>query len=108
MALTNTAGSAIAERCDGVVDLVAEPEVGGVACRSYQHTIAMLLALECHLTSVSTDALAHTVALSADASAYLLDTESDWRLEVSEPLLGPAGISWRRRRSGSVRRSRAR
>ena len=32
------------------------------------------------------------VALSADASAYLLDTESDWRLEVSEPLLGPSGI----------------
>jgi hypothetical protein len=30
--------------------------------------------------------------LSADASAYLLDTESDWRLEVSEPLLGPSGV----------------
>ena len=29
--------------------------------------------------------------VSADASAYLLDTETDWRLEVSEPLLGPSG-----------------
>ncbi len=91
VALTNTAGSAIAQRCDAVVDLMAEPEVGGVACRSYQHTLALLLALECHLTGSGTDALATAVAASADASAYLLDTETDWRLEVSEPLLGPSG-----------------
>src|SRR3954464_3792349 len=31
VALTNTAGSAIAERCRSVVELAAEPEVGGVA-----------------------------------------------------------------------------
>jgi glucosamine 6-phosphate synthetase-like amidotransferase/phosphosugar isomerase protein len=91
VALTNTAGSAITKRCDAVVDLMAEPEVGGVACRSYQHTLALLLALECHLTGSGTDALATAVAASADACAYLLDTETDWRLEVSEPLLGPAG-----------------
>lgn len=91
VALTNTADSAITQRCDAVVDLMAEPEVGGVACRSYQHTLAMLLALECHLTGVGTDELSTTVAASADASAYLLDAETDWRLEVSEPLLGPAG-----------------
>lgn len=92
VALTNTAASAITKQCDAVVDLAAEPEVGGVACRSYQHTLALLLALECHLTGESTEALARSVALSADASAYLLDTESDWRLEVSEPLLGPSGV----------------
>jgi fructoselysine-6-P-deglycase FrlB-like protein len=91
VALTNTAGSAITQRCDAVVDLMTEPEVGGVACRSYQHTLALLLALECHLTGAGTDELSTTVAASADASAYLLDTETDWRLEVSEPLLGPAG-----------------
>jgi fructoselysine-6-P-deglycase FrlB-like protein len=39
VALTNTAGSAIAKRCTSVVELAAEPEVGGVACRSYQHTL---------------------------------------------------------------------
>ena len=74
------------------MDLAAEPEVGGVACRSYQHTLALLLALECHLTGNDIGELAHAVALSADASAYLLDTESDWRLEVSDPLLGPSGV----------------
>jgi fructoselysine-6-P-deglycase FrlB-like protein len=92
VALTNTPGSVIAQRCDAVVDLAAEPEVGGVACRSYQHTLALLLALECHLTGAGTDALAHAVSLAADASAYLLDTETDWRLAVSEPLLGPSGV----------------
>lgn len=92
VALTNTAGSVITQRCDAVVDLAAEREGGGVACRSYQHTLALLMALECHLTGEDTGELAHTVALSADASAYLLDTESDWRLEVSEPLLGSSGV----------------
>ena len=92
VALTNTAGSPLTQRCDAVVDMAAEPEVGGVACRSYQHTLAMLLALECHLAGVDTDDLASAVALSADACAYLLDTETDWRLEVSEPLLERSGI----------------
>lgn len=92
VALTNSAGSAITQRCDAVVDLAAEPEVGGVACRSYQHTLALLLALECHLAAVDIEDLVNAVTLSADASAYLLDTETDWRLEVSDPLLGPSGV----------------
>ena len=35
--------------------------------------------------------LAAAVAASADATAYLLDTETDWRPELSELLLGPSG-----------------
>ena len=91
VALTNTAGSAIAERCDAVVDLAAEPEIGGVACRSYQHTLALLLALECHLLGRGTADLAGTVAAAAVASAHLLDTESAWLAEISAALLGPDG-----------------
>jgi glucosamine 6-phosphate synthetase-like amidotransferase/phosphosugar isomerase protein len=91
VALTNTPGSAITERSAAVVDLHAEAEVGGVACRSYQHTLALLMALECHLTGESTDALADSVAASADATAHLLSTESDWRPAISELLLGPSG-----------------
>ena len=91
VALTNTAGSGITQRCDAVIDLAAEPEVGGVACRSYQHTLALLLALECHLTGADTEALAAAVATSATATAHLLDTETDWCPELSELLLGPAG-----------------
>ena len=44
VALTNTPGRPSPQRCDAVVDLPAEPEVGGVACRSYQHTLALLMA----------------------------------------------------------------
>ena len=46
--------------------LDAEPEVGGVACRSYQHTLALLMALECQLAGVDTAALAASVAAAAD------------------------------------------
>lgn len=91
IALTNTPASAITERCRGVVTLDAEPEVGGVACRSYQHTLALLLALECHLTGTDTAPLAASVAAAAEASEHLLATESDWRPALSELLLGPSG-----------------
>jgi glucosamine 6-phosphate synthetase-like amidotransferase/phosphosugar isomerase protein len=91
VALTNTPGSEITQRCDAVVELAAEPEVGGVACRSYQHTLAMLMALECHLTGSDTAALSDTVASAATATAQLIETESDWRPTLSELLLGPAG-----------------
>lgn len=97
VALTNTPASAITERCDAVVDLAAEPEVGGVACRSYQHTLALLLALECHLLGTDTTALAATVAAAADASAHLLATEPGWRPAVSDLLLGPSGTPGRPR-----------
>lgn len=91
VALTNTADSAITERCDAVVTLDAQPEVGGVACRSYQHTLALLIALEAHLTATDTASLSATVATAADATEHLIDTESDWLPEVSELLVGPSG-----------------
>ena len=91
VAVTNTAGSAITAACDAVVELHAETEIGGVACRSFQHTLALLLALECHLTGTDLSALADTVSAAAEASAHLIDTESDWRPAISELLLGPEG-----------------
>ncbi|OBF36190.1 iron dicitrate transport regulator FecR [Mycobacterium sp. ACS1612] len=91
VALTNTPGSPVAEHCDATVMLDAEPEVGGVACRSYQHTLALLMALECQLRGASTGHLASVIAAAAEASAHLIATESDWRQRASEPLLGPDG-----------------
>ena len=91
VALTNTAGSAITQRCDAVVDLAAEPEVGGVACRSYQHTLAVLLALECHLAGMDTGRSRQSVAASATATAHLLDTETDLVPKTFRLLLGPSG-----------------
>ncbi len=91
VALTNTPGSAITQGCGAVVDLAADPEEGGVACRTYQHTLALLLALEAHLAGADTATLAGTLSAAATASAHLLDTESDWRPAVSELVLGPEG-----------------
>ncbi|MGY4710689.1 SIS domain-containing protein [Mycolicibacterium sp. CBM1] len=91
VALTNNVDSAIARRCAAVVELAAEPEVGGVACRSYQHTLALLIALEAHLAGADTAGLVATVVAAAEASRHLLDTESHWRPRVGELLLGPAG-----------------
>jgi glucosamine 6-phosphate synthetase-like amidotransferase/phosphosugar isomerase protein len=91
IALTNTPGSAITRRCGAVVTLDAEPEIGGVACRSYQHTLALLLALECHLTGTDTTVLAASVEAAADATAHLIDTETNWRTTISDLLLGPSG-----------------
>ncbi len=45
-ALTNVTGSPVTEVADRVVDMAAGVEAGGVACRSFQHTLAMLLSLE--------------------------------------------------------------
>lgn len=90
VALTNTPGSTITTRCTETVELLAEPEVGGVACRSYQHTVAMLMALECQLIGTPTADLIAAVESAARASEWLLATESDWRPQVSESLLGEA------------------
>jgi hypothetical protein len=60
-----------------------------VACRSFQHTLALLLALEGRLTG---DTLVPALLdLAAEASSYLLDSRPDWLREVSEAVLGPDG-----------------
>ncbi|UXA15976.1 SIS domain-containing protein [Mycobacterium sp. SMC-4] len=90
VALTNTPDSAITGSCDAAVDLRAEPEVGGVACRSYQHTLAMLMALECQLTSTPIDGLIKAIESAARASDWLLSTENTWRPDVSTLILADA------------------
>lgn len=91
VALTNTPGSAITEACEAVVELHADTEVGGVACRSYQHTLALLWALECHLTGTGLTQLTDAVTAAAEASQHLLDSENDWAPELCDLLLGPQG-----------------
>lgn len=91
VALTNTPGSPLTERCDATVLMEAGPEVGGVACRSFQHTLVQLLALEARLTGGDRGALATTVAKAAEASAALLDGTSSWLPAVTGLLDGPHG-----------------
>jgi glucosamine 6-phosphate synthetase-like amidotransferase/phosphosugar isomerase protein len=91
VALTNVPDSPIASRCDRTVLMHAETEDGGVACRSFQHTLALLMALEAHLTGSPLEPLAAVVDQAAEASRDLLDGADDW-LPVATPLLaGPDG-----------------
>ncbi len=91
VALTNEPGSPLAERCDRTVLMHAGSEVGGVACRSYQHTLALLMALEAHLTDALLPALADVVDRTAAASAHLLGNAGEWLPEVTSLLAGPDG-----------------
>jgi glucosamine 6-phosphate synthetase-like amidotransferase/phosphosugar isomerase protein len=81
--------------CDATVDLAAGEERGGVACRSFQHTLALLLALEARLVGgpggPGGPGVASLLDRAAEASAHLLDTRGDWLPAVAAAALGPHG-----------------
>jgi hypothetical protein len=62
-------------------------ERGAVACRSFQHTVALLLELVRHLTGGPEVPLSQ----AAEASEHLLETEDEWRPRLAGLLLGPHG-----------------
>ena len=88
--LTNSPGSDLAARVQGVVDVRAGMELGGVACRSFQHTLALLLALESRLARPSLEVVV-LLQRSAAASSDLLARRGDWLPEVRRLLVGPHG-----------------
>jgi glutamine---fructose-6-phosphate transaminase (isomerizing) len=90
IALTNTLDSPMSEIAGATVDLGAGPELGGVACRSYTHTLIALLALERELTGKPHD-LAGRIRRSAAATSDLLDRRGEWLEEVTDLLAGPDG-----------------
>ncbi|WP_188190751.1 SIS domain-containing protein [Nonomuraea sp. SYSU D8015] len=90
-ALTNAPGSPLTEGADAVIPMRAGEERGGVACRTFQHTLALLLALESRLTGADRDVPA-LVRRSAEATADLLDRRDEWLPLVMELLDGPHGV----------------
>lgn len=87
--LTNKPGSDLAARCDVVVPMHAGDEAGGVACRSFQHTLLLLLALANRFGgAVDVAALARA---AAGASEDLLARRDGWLPLLRELLLGPDG-----------------
>jgi len=90
VAVTNVDDSPITERADFVVKLHADAERGGVACRSYQHTLIALMGIADELTGEHSE-LGRVVRSSAGACAALLDTREDWLAEVTAVLDGPSG-----------------
>ena len=80
VALTNDPESPLARRTDQVVEMFAGVEAGGVACRTYRHTIATLLGLTGQLTTPTP--LGETLRRAAEASSDLLACRGDWLSEV--------------------------
>jgi len=97
VALTNRPDTELGGLCDLTVDLAAGHERGGVACRSFQHTLALLLALEGRLSGSPGSRLRSTTETTtlldqtAEASAHLLARRAGWLAEVSAAALGPQG-----------------
>lgn len=89
--LTNTPGSALAQRVSSVVDLTSGVERGGVACRSFQHTLILLLALERHLLGLDRD-LPELVRSTAATGDDITGRAPDWLPAVRELLDGPDGM----------------
>lgn len=90
-ALVNQPDSPLAAAAGLVVPLLAGPEESGVACRTFQHTLVQLRALEAHLTGEPVD-LPALCRRAADASADLLDRRGTWLDQALTLLDGPAGV----------------
>lgn len=90
IALTNRDESPLSELAQASVSMQAGVESGGVACRSFQHTLALLLALE-HRLCGSVPQLASAVRGAAEASDDLLSRRDTWLPSTTELLAGPNG-----------------
>ncbi|GAA3593850.1 SIS domain-containing protein [Nonomuraea rosea] len=89
--LTNQPGSPLAQAADLVIPMHAGEERGGVACRTFQHTLALLLALESRLTGTDRDVPA-LLRRAAQATADLLERRDEWLPLALELLDGPHGV----------------
>ncbi|HEX6844774.1 MAG TPA: SIS domain-containing protein [Actinomycetota bacterium] len=84
VALTNDPSSALAVAADHVVEMAAGEERGGVACRTFQHTLALLLELAASLGAEP--GRAGVIRAAADATEHLLDARDTWLPEAAELL----------------------
>ena len=89
IALTNDAAAVLP--AGHTVLMHAGAEQGGVACRTYLHTLVALLALEQQLAGVDLR-LGERVRRSAAAIAYLLDRRDGWMPPVLESIDGTEGL----------------
>ena len=89
IALTNDESASLP--ADRIVLMHAGIEAGGVACRTYVHTLVALLALEQHLADVDLR-LGERLRRSATAIAYLLDRRDGWLPPLIEAVDGTDGL----------------
>ena len=89
IALTND--PSVVLPAEHVVLMHAGVETGGVACRTYLHTLVALLALEQRIAGVELR-LGERVRRSAAAIAYLLDRRDGWLPPLLESIDGTEGL----------------
>ena len=89
IALTNDPAASLP--ADQLVLMHAGVERGGVACRTYLHSLVALLALEEQLGDVDLR-LVERVRRTAPAIAYLLDRRDGWLPPVIEAIEGTEGM----------------
>jgi glucosamine--fructose-6-phosphate aminotransferase (isomerizing) len=96
VSVTNSPGSAIEAMSREVVLMNAGVEAGGVACRTFQHTLALHLALEESLVGDTVNGRSpyETVMRSAEASADLLDRRGEWLDAFIDIAIGPHGTAF--------------
>lgn len=87
IAVTNDPSCSLAKMADHVVDLRAGAEQGGVACRTFQHTLVLLLSF----ASTSGEAAA-LATRAAEATEDLLARRHDWLPTAAAVLDGPDGV----------------
>lgn len=89
--LTNKPDSELASLADAVVDLRAGVEVGGVACRSFAHTLVLLLALEDAIVGLGRD-LGNLVRSAAESVDDINEREAEWLPKLRSLIDGPDGL----------------
>ena len=92
VALTNQVASPLGGVADLVIPMAAGVETGGVACRTFQHTLLLLLALEAHLGAGDVAAVGELGRRAAAATADLLGRRDEWLSDVLGLLDGPDGL----------------
>jgi fructoselysine-6-P-deglycase FrlB-like protein len=99
VAITNRPDSALAEAADEAVDVLAGTEKGGIACRSFACTQAVL-ALMC-------GAGGGQLERAAESAQALIDARGEWLAPLADLVEGRAGVwvSGPAERFGSVQQS---
>ncbi len=91
--ITNRPDAPLAALGDATIELMAGEEVSGVACRTFQHTLLLLRALEARLTATDPGDLPGLAHRVAESTAWLLGHEAEWRPGVADALDGPDGVA---------------
>ena len=99
--ITEAPDSPLGRAADAIVPLLAGREVSGVACRTFQHSLLVLRAIEAYLTGVSHDTLACAARRTTRPGTCSIAGTSGCPRSADAPWTAPPGCtSWPRPSAG--------